>query len=130
MSYHNRYYASVKKTAVRFKVFFYRSDAGREPVRDWLKSLTREERKIIGEDIKTVQFGWPVGMPVVRALGHELYEIRSNLENKIVRVLFSIDKNAMILLHAFIKKDPKIPMKDLMLARKRLSKIKAIKSGD
>jgi len=31
---------------------------------EWLKSLPPEDRKLIGEDIKTVEFGWPVGMPV------------------------------------------------------------------
>jgi hypothetical protein len=50
-------------------VEFFRTETGREPVREWLKSLPRENRKIIGEDIKTVQFGWPPGMPLVRKLG-------------------------------------------------------------
>ena len=50
------------------EVRFFRTTAGNEPVREWLKSLTREDRKRIGEDIKTAQFGWPIGMPLIRKL--------------------------------------------------------------
>jgi antitoxin HicB len=63
--------------------------SGREPVREWLKSLTAEDRKIVGEDIKTVEFGWPIGMPTCRALGKGLWEVRSDITGgRIARVLF------------------------------------------
>ena len=84
-------------------------------------SLPYKERKIIGEDIKTVQFGWPIGMPLVRPLGSNLYETRSNLKKKIARIFFTVKSNKMILLHGFIKKDQKIPQKELNLAKKRLT---------
>jgi phage-related protein len=108
-----------------FRRIFFRMEAGREPVRDWLKSLpSPEDRKRIGEDIKTVEFGWPIGMPVCRALGRGLYEVRSNLVgNRAARVLFYIDKkNRMVLLHGFIKKTQKTPDEDLELARRNKSK--------
>ena len=101
-------------------VYFFRTDAGTEPVREWLRTLPYKERKIIGEDIKTVQFGWPIGMPLVRPLGSNLYETRSNLKKKIARIFFTVKSNKMILLHGFIKKDQKIPQKELNLAKKRL----------
>ena len=63
----------------RLPARFYRSDSGREPVREWLKSLETEDRKAIGEDLKDVEFSWPIGMPRVRPLGHELWEVRSSL---------------------------------------------------
>jgi phage-related protein len=71
-------------------------------------------------DIKTVEFGWPIGMPVCRPLGEGLYEVRSDLsQNKIGRVLFYIDSESrMVLLHGFIKKSQKAPTADLELARK------------
>lgn len=50
------------------EVRFFKTSSGSEPVRDWLKELTSVDRKIIGEDIKTVQFGWPLGMPLVRKM--------------------------------------------------------------
>lgn len=93
-------------------------------MRDWLKSLpSREDRKRIGEDIKTVEFGWPVGMPVCRPLGEGIYEVRTNLtNNRIARVLFYLSNNRMILLHGFIKKTQKTPDEDLELARNNKKK--------
>jgi len=107
------------------KVIFYETDAGNKPVREWLSSLCLDDKKIIGEDMKTVEYGWPVGMPVCKSIGNELYEVRSNLtDGKIARVIFVIEQGYMILLHGFIKKTQKIPKKDLELAKKRKGKIK------
>ena len=101
-------------------VHFFRSDAGNEPVRNWLQGLSREDKKIIGEDIKTVELGWPIGMPVCRSLGNGIREVRSDITGgRIARTLFCIDKGLMILLHGFIKKTRKTPKSDLDLARKR-----------
>lgn len=103
----------------RIPAIFFRTEAGGEPVRDWLKALSSGDRKRIGADIKTVEFGWPVGMPVCRPLGGGIYEVRATLsQNRIARVLFYIDKNhRMVLLHGFIKKTRKTPDEDLELAR-------------
>ncbi|WP_018264009.1 type II toxin-antitoxin system RelE/ParE family toxin [Methylobacterium sp. WSM2598] len=99
---------------------FYRSAAGAEPVRDWLKELPLEDRRIVGFDIATVEFGWPVGMPTCRPLGGGLWEVRSTLtQGRIARVIFCIAHARMVLLHAFIKKTQKTPQADLDTARKR-----------
>ena len=102
----------------RVPAIFYRTEAGGEPVRVWLKGLAREDRKRIGEDIKTVEFGWPIGMPVCRFVGDGVYEVRTNLsQNRIARVLFYIDrKSRMVLLHGFVKKTQRTPLQDLDLA--------------
>jgi phage-related protein len=103
---------------------FYKNSNGKEPVRDWLKKLDKEDRFIIGADIKTVEFGWPIGMPTCRALGKGLYEVRSNLpSNRIARVIFCIYDGGMVLLHAFIKKTQKTPKQDLELALARKSEL-------
>jgi phage-related protein len=88
-------------------------------VRDWLRALSPQNRKRIGEDIKTAEFGWPIGMPVCKPLGAGLYEVRTTLtQNRIARVLFYIDRERrMVLLHGFIKKTRKTPDEDLALAR-------------
>jgi phage-related protein len=108
----------------RVPAIFFRTEAGGEPVRDWLKGLSPEDRKRIGEDIKTVEFGWPIGMPVCRPLGGGVYEVRTNLaQNRIARVLFYIDKKGrMVLLHGFIKKTQKTRDEDLELARSNKKK--------
>jgi len=101
-------------------VAFFRTASGNEPVREWLKSLPRAERRAIGEDIKTVQFGWPLGMPLVRKLEKGLWEVRSRLRDRIARVIFTTGERRMILLHGFIKKSQKTPQEDLELAKTRL----------
>jgi len=105
-------------------VRFFRTDAGAEPVRDWLKDLPAIDRKTIGEDIKTVQFGWPLGMPLVDHSGGDIWEVRIKLGNRIARVLFAIDARIMVLLHGFIKKQQKTPGPELDLAKDRLKLLK------
>lgn len=103
---------------------FYSTAAGNEPVREWLKALDATDRKIVGQDIATAEFGWPVGMPVCRSLGDGLYEIRSDLaSHRIGRVILCVARQHMVLLHGFIKKTPKTPQLDLDLARKRKKEV-------
>ncbi len=108
----------------RLPAFFYELPSGRVPVREWIRALDAEDRKIIGEDIKDVEFSWPIGMPLVRALGHGLWEVRSNLTHgRIARVLFCIHAGRMVLLHGFVKKQQKTPKPDVDLALKRKNEI-------
>lgn len=101
-------------------VVFYRTAAGAEAVRDWLRGLAEEDRLALGQDLMRVQYRWPVGMPLCRALGDGLWELRSVLPSKrIARVLFSVRDGRIIALHGFIKKTQKTPDEDLRLARKR-----------
>lgn len=101
-------------------VRFYKTDTGNEPVREWLlQGVTEEEKKIIGRDIKIVQFSWPIGMPLVESFGDGLWQVRSKLPNRIGRVFFTFHNNEIILLHGFIKKVQQTPKADLELAKKR-----------
>jgi phage-related protein len=102
------------------RVVFYRTAEGNEPVREWLKSLRREDCRTIGEDIKTVQFGWPLGMPLIKKIEADLWEVRSHLPQGISRVLFTVEGEILILLHGFVKKSQKAPLHELELARRRL----------
>jgi phage-related protein len=103
----------------KLPVRFFRTGEGREPVREWLKALPKQERKSIGDEIRTVQFGWPVGMPLVRKLGDGLWEVRVNLPNRVARVLFTVVDQQAVLLHGFIKQSRKTPAADLAVARRR-----------
>ncbi len=101
---------------------FYRTDAGGEPVREFLrKDLTPAERKEVGKDIRTVEYGWPIGMPVCRDLKNGLLEVRTDLDRKICRILFGIYGPRMVLFHGFVKKSRSTPQVDMdaALARKR-----------
>jgi phage-related protein len=109
---------------VYLRVVFFRTETGAEPVREWLKELNRDERKLIGEDIKTVQFGWPMGMPLVRKLADELWEIRSRLHQRTARVIITVQEDFIVLLHGFIKKSQKTPASDMKLTKRRLAQLK------
>jgi phage-related protein len=104
----------------RLPARFHRSNAGHEPVREWLKSLEAADRRVIGEDIKDVEFSWPIGLPLVRSLGRELWEVRSSLpRGRMARVIFCIAEEHLVLLHGFIKKTQKTPRYEIDLALKR-----------
>jgi len=111
---------------------FYRTATGAEPVRKWLKALSREDKRIVETDIATVEFGWPVGMPTCRPLASRrgLLEVRSSLtQNRIARVLFCIHQGQMVLLHGFIKKTQQTPENDLDLAVKRQKEVEGGKAA-
>lgn len=61
------------------RVVFYRTESGHEPVREWLRELSRADRRVIGQDVKTAQYGWPLGMPLIRKVGPGLWEVRSHV---------------------------------------------------
>jgi phage-related protein len=101
-------------------IIFYREEGSqKEPVRQWLMELTKENRRIIGKDLRTVQIGWPLGMPLVKAMGQGLWELRSNLPDGTVRIFFITSNGEIVLLHAIIKKSQKTPEKELETAKKR-----------
>lgn len=106
------------------RVVFYRTEAGNEPVRQWLKGLDRADRKAVGEDVKTAQYGWPLGMPLIRKLETGLWEVRSHIAQGIARVIFTVDEGTIVLLHSFVKKSQKTPPTDLRTARQRLANLR------
>jgi phage-related protein len=105
-------------------VVFYRTAAGAEPVRDWLRRLSAADRRTIGTDLATVQFGWPIGMPLCRSLGGGLWEVRSNIsDRRIARLIFFVAKGRIAVVHGFVKKTQKTPAADMTLAEKRMQEM-------
>ena len=105
-------------------VVFYRTSGGTEPVLDWLRSLPADDRRAVGTDLATVQFGWPLGMPLCRSLGAGLWEVRSTLPSRrIARLLFFVGDGRIGVVHGFIKKTRKTPAEDLQLARRRMKEM-------
>jgi phage-related protein len=104
------------------RVLFYRTESGTEPVREWLKSMQEENRKSIGEDIRAVQFKWPLGLPLIRKIEAGLWEIRSRVKDGIVRIFFTVREDRLILLHGFVKKSQATPQLELNIARERRRK--------
>ncbi len=102
---------------------FYQTGNGREPVRDWLLEMEQLDRSAIGYDIKTAEYGWPIGMPVVRKMATNLWEVRTNVANGIARVFFTVVDDQMILLHGIVKQTQKTPKQDLDKARNRMKEV-------
>jgi len=110
----------------RIPLAFWRSRSGREPVRDWLNELSRDDKRTIGRDIAKVQFGWPVGLPLCRPLTGGLWEVRSSLPSRReARVFFAFHDGILIALHAIIKKTQKTPAAELHLARERMKEVQS-----
>ena len=117
-------HSSVIDRSKKLPAFFYESPSGNQPVRDWIKGLSSEDRQIAGRDVQKVEFGWPIGMPYCRGLGNGLWEVRSHLtDGKIGRVIFCLVHERMVLLHGFIKKTQKTPAGDIELALKRMKEV-------
>ena len=108
----------------RLTVRFYATTSASEPVREWLLALSQDDRRTVGEDIRTVQFVWPLGMPLVRKLEPGLWEVRSQLRGSIARVLFTTMGQTIVLLHGVIKKRQKLAASDLDLARRRMREVR------
>lgn len=105
---------------VPMSVLFFKTDNGNEPVKEWLREFQPVDKKALGEDIRTVQIGWPLGMPLVRKIDTDLWEIRVHISSGIARIFFTVSSNTMLLLHGFVKKSQKTPQADLDLAKDRL----------
>lgn len=116
----------AKPVPQKTPLVFFRSTGGREPVREWLKELDAADRLAIGQDLMRAQWRWPVGMPLCRAIGHGLWEVRTELpSSRIARVLICLDEGVLVALHGFIKKTQKTSDDDLALARKRMKELKS-----
>jgi phage-related protein len=103
---------------------FFESESGNQPVRDFLLERTRDDRKEIGSDIFKVQQGFPMGKPFVEKIDADLWEVRSSLPDGICRVFFTVYRQTMILLHSFIKKTQKTPLKEIKTAKNRLQEFR------
>ena len=104
----------------KIPLVFFRTPAGSEPVREWLRQLPQVERQAIGKDLLRAQWRWPIGMPLCRPMGSGLWEVRTNLPTKrTARVLICLYRGHLVALHGFIKKTRTTPESDLALARKR-----------
>jgi phage-related protein len=102
-------------------VFFYQTPAGNVPVLEWLRSA---DRKQLGLDLLRVQENWPIGMPVCKALGGGLWEVRSSLAGgRIARMIFCLKDGEIHGLHGFMKKTQKTPQQELALAQKRMKEV-------
>jgi len=108
----------------RIEAEFYQTKARAQPVRDFLRDLTKAQKKAIGTDIRTLEYGWPIGMPVCRPMGDGLWEVRTSVDKLEFRTLFCVHREKLVLLHSFVKKTQKTPKADLDLAKNRRKELR------
>ncbi|GAA0618265.1 hypothetical protein GCM10009422_12020 [Brevundimonas kwangchunensis] len=104
-------------------VRFYQTPAGRPVIQEWLRAFDKPDRAILGEDLKRIQFGFPMGLPLCRSLGGGLWEVRSSLGgNREVRMIFFHEprQKMLVVVHGFIKKTQKTPHTDIEIASRRM----------
>jgi phage-related protein len=100
---------------------FNQTGSGREPVREWIRQLDPSSRVRLGRDLRRLQAGWPLGMPLVRKMDKDLWELRAKLPAGIARVLFTVHGKDLVLLHVLVKKSQKLPSRELRLGMVRLA---------
>jgi phage-related protein len=104
------------------QVVFYKTKAGNEVVLNFIRGLPANDKKTIGEDLATLQHGYPLGMPMCRHLVGDLWELRSSMPSKrearLIYFYHSASSN-IVVVHGFIKKTQKTPANDIDLAQKR-----------
>ena len=70
-------------------------------------------------------YGANLGRPHSAPLGNGLFEFRAKGKEGIARSIFvSVSGRKIVILHTIVKKSPKIPQKDLDLAKKRARELK------
>jgi len=113
---------------IMHQVLFYQTATGKQVILDFIRSFDAKDRKIIGENLRTVQFGFPMGLPLCRALSGGLWEVRCSLSSKReLRLIFfqSRTAKALVIVHGFIKKTQTTPIGDLTLAQKRMKEFQS-----
>lgn len=104
------------------KVTFYKTAAGNEVVLDFIRQQPRPDRRVIGEDLKTVEVGYPIGMPLCKHLVDDLWEVRSTVPSKQeVRLIYYFDsgRQHIVVVNGFIKTSRTTPKREIVLAQRR-----------
>lgn len=106
----------------KFELIFY-SSGNSKPVDNFISKSNPETRGKIFKSLDLVEnYGPMIGMPHVKKINKQLYELRIRGKEEI-RLLFTCSGQKIYFLHIFKKKTQKIPLRELNLAHKRLTKV-------
>lgn len=121
---HNIMYIYGMERKEPLSTVFFKTEQGNQPCRDFILSLSQDDKREVGARIFEVQKGFPMGLPLVRKMSSDLWEIRVNITDGICRIFFTIAEDFMVLLHGFVKKTQKTPQNELITAQNRLKLFK------
>jgi len=103
------------------KVTFYRTASGRSPVVDYIQNLTKPERARVLEALEQVERrGLDAVRVQFRQIEGKLWEIKIG-SHRVFYVM--IDRDEMVLLHAYKKQRQKLPVKEREIAIRRMKEL-------
>jgi phage-related protein len=94
-----------------------------EEFRKFVSNLDSDVKARVVRDIDFLkENGARLTMPYAKKIDKELWELRTSGKQK-VRIVYSIKKDQIYIIHWFIKKSQKMPLKELNTAIRRLTDI-------
>lgn len=104
-----------------FRLEFYRTARGDEPVLEYIRAQVKRHRATIGRALRNLEgLGNAARRPMVDYLGNDLYELRIPIDGHQHRVLYFFHARSLIVLtSAFLKNEEKVPQEDLTRAWRR-----------
>jgi phage-related protein len=108
---------------VDWVVEYYRDSKGKEPVAEFIDTLSNEARAKVFRTIKLLKdYGVLLKEPYTRQIKGKIRELRVTDRAGKIRVLyFAFKGRRIILLHGFIKKTEKTPFGEIETAEKRMN---------
>ena len=108
-----------------YKIIFYRTESGKESVLDFIRELRKRKDKDarinsekINDYIEILRIcGKSAGEPFMKPLRGDIWELRP-IKNRILFAAWA--GNGFVLLHCFLKKSQKTPVKEIEKAQKEL----------
>lgn len=113
---------------MEFQITYYKDKDGKSPVEEFLIKLKIANNSLAEQAFKGLEKIRNRAYhrePLSKYVEPGLWEVRIRSGTDILRILYTFTKGRIIiLLHVFIKKQQKIPVNELDIARKRLKEIK------
>ena len=110
-----------KSMAEKCKVVYYITPSGRNPVKEFLESITKKHKAKVFRIFQVLkEYGLSSIIPHVKKLtGTPLWEIRIMGQDNIRIIYAAIQKDSILVLHGFSKKTQKTPLREIETALKR-----------
>lgn len=109
-----------------FRINYWRNPVGRAPVEKYIDEIgNKEEKAELLSALKGIQeYGTDAVGVDFRQIEGKLWELKIRTHGKQHRIFYVVLKgNEMILLHAYLKKIPKAPLREIQTAKQRLKQL-------
>ena len=111
---------------MKLSINYWRNPSGRAPVEKYIDSIdNKEERAEILSLLKGIQENGTDAIGIeFRQIAGKLWEIKIRIHGNQHRIFYVVLKgNEMVLLHAYLKKTQKAPIKEIEVAKQRMKTV-------